>query len=244
MEMLSLPKRLVARLFPGLEFRETFITLSGCFLLVLFLYHGRASHFAHHLPDLAGSLSPGQAAMGGYVYSHMVSFVLLFLIPLGLITLVFRENPQQWGLQFTGSRKEFLIVVGMYLAFVPVLVWISSSAGFQSKYPKLKIIKDNAQLFFLYQGFYLVKWLAWEFFFRGYLLFGFARKYGHAAILFTTMPFVVVHLGKPQGEIFGAIAAGFILGRLALSGKSIFPGVWLHFMVAGTMDFLTCTFWK
>lgn len=58
------------------------------------------------------------------------------------------------------------------------------------------------------------------------------------------MPFVVAHWGKPEAEIFGAIAAGFILCRLSLSGKSIFPGMLLHFLVAGSMDFLTCTFWR
>ncbi|MBU1240819.1 hypothetical protein KJ865_13990, partial [Myxococcota bacterium] len=203
--IIQVPRRFLARQFPGLDFRETFITISGCVLLILYLYYGKPGHFTKLFPAQAQSMEIRHAAMAAYIYSHLVSFVLLFFIPILLITLIFRDNPRNWGIRFTGSRKEFLIVVLMYLAFLPLLIWISSRAGFQAKYPKLKIIKDNAQLFFLYQGAYLIKWLAWEFFFRGYLLFGFAKKYGEAAILFTTMPFVIVHLGKPQGEIFGAI---------------------------------------
>ncbi|MGM0597378.1 MAG: CPBP family intramembrane glutamic endopeptidase [Myxococcota bacterium] len=238
------PFNWVAGLFPGLDFRSTFITISGCILLILYLYHGKPFHFFKYFPDLARNLGREKAAMASYIYSHLVSAVVLLIIPLAAITLVFRENPKEWGIKFKGSGKEFKIVVIFYLIFLPFLFIFAQTDSFQDKYPKLKLIKDNGQLFFMYQGVYLIKWIAWEFFFRGYLLFGFAKKYGEAAILFSTMPFVIVHLGKPQGEIFGAIAAGFILCRLALNGRSIFPLVWLHFMVAGTMDFMNCTFYR
>jgi CAAX protease family protein len=229
--------------FPELDFKSTVVAISGSIFLILFLYYGKPGHFFKYFPEYAKSMSWQKASMASYIYSHIVSFMVLFLAPILVISLVFKENPLKWGVRFKGTFKEFKIVIIMFLAFVPLLILMSKTSAFQAKYPKLKMIKDSAQLFFLYQGIYLIKWTAWEFFFRGYLLFGFKDKYGEGAILMSTMVFVIVHLGKPQGEIFAAIAAGFILCRLALDGKSIFPGVWLHFMVAGTMDFLNCTWW-
>ena len=244
MSALAVGKRVYRYLIGRLSFRAVFIAVFGAAMLVLFLYHGRPGHFYRYFPDLARSLGPKKAAMYAYVYGHLVAFVVLFVLPALTIPLVFRERVQDWGIRITGAGREFGIVVVLFLLFLPVILYFSTTAGFQSKYPKLKIIRDSGSLFFLYQGAYLIKWFAWEFFFRGYLLFGFKTEVGENAILFSTLPFVIVHMGKPEGEIFGAIAAGIILCRLSLRGGSIFPGVLLHWMVAGTMDFLNCTFWK
>ncbi|MBN2725244.1 MAG: CPBP family intramembrane metalloprotease [Deltaproteobacteria bacterium] len=233
-----------AGFFPELEFREVFLTVSASILLILFLYQGKAAGFFKYMPAMAESLSRPHAGLASWAWSHIASFLLLFITPLVIITAVFKEKPSDYGLNIKGTIKEFKIVLILFLLFLPLLIWVSTTPSFQAKYPKLKIIKDNLGYFTIYQMLYLIKWISWEFFFRGFLLFGFKKKYGEGAVLFSTMPFVIVHLGKPQGEIFGAILAGFILCRLALNGRSIFPGVWLHFMVAGTMDFLTCTFWK
>ena len=229
--------------YPGLDFRSTTVAITGSIFLTLFLYYGKPSHFFRYLPHYASSLSPNRAQLTAYLYSHIVSLLVLLVAPLIVITLIFKESPKKWGIRIAGSSKEFKIVLFMYLAFIPIVILMAQTSAFQAKYPKLKITKDHMNLFILYESFYLIKWVAWEFFFRGYLLFGFAKKYGEGAILMSTMPFVIVHLGKPPGEIFGAIAAGFILCRLSLNGKSIFPGVWLHFMIAGTMDFMNCTWW-
>ncbi|MBU1222174.1 CPBP family intramembrane metalloprotease [Myxococcota bacterium] len=238
------PWRWLAGKFPGLEFRDVFLTISASVLLILFLYQGKPSGFFKYMPQLAGDLIPAKAGLASWAWSHLMSFFLLFITPLVIITAVFKEKPSEYGLNMKGASKEFIVVLVMYLLFLPLLLWIAQTPAFQAKYPKLKIIKDNFGYFAIYQALYLIKWVSWEFFFRGFLLFGFKKNYGEGAILLSTMPFVIVHLGKPQGEIFGAIAAGFILCRLSLDGRSIFPGVWLHFMVAGTMDFLTCNFWR
>ncbi len=229
---------------PGLDFRSVFVTVTGGLLLVLYLYHCKPGHFAATIPSVAASVPRRWLPMASFVYSHLASVLILMAIPLLLNAIVLRESPRQWGWRITGTRKEFLVVLGIYLAFVPLLVYVAHTPAFQAKYPKLKIIKDSASLFLMYQGFYLLKWISWEFFFRGYLLFGLEKRYGNGAILFSTLPFVVAHLGKPEGEAMGAVIAGLVLGRIALSSRSIFPGVLLHFMVAGTMDFLTSTWWR
>ena len=232
------------KLLGGLDFRSVLVTVTGSILLVLYLYHCKPGHFTVTMPSVAVWVPRKWLPMASFVYSHLASVIVLMAVPLMLNAIILRESPRNWGWRITGTRREFLIVLGIYLAFLPLLIYVAQTPAFQAKYPKLKIIRDSASLFLMYQGFYLLKWISWEFFFRGYLLFGLEKRYGQGAILFSTMPFVVAHLGKPEGEAMGAVIAGLVLGRIALSSRSIFPGVLLHFMVAGTMDFLTSSWWR
>ncbi len=232
------------RWFPGLDFQSVFVAVVGSACLILYLYHGRPEDFVRMFPQQAKGLAPAKLGLYTYLYSHVAAFVVLMIVPLVLSRVVLRLGPGDLGVRVQGAGREFRIVLLLFLAFVPVVILMAQTAGFQAKYPKLPLIKNNLDYFLLYQAAYLIKWLAWEFFFRGFLLFGLYKRYGEGAILFSTMPFVVAHWGKPEAEIFGAIAAGFILCRLSLNGRSIVPGMVLHFLVAGSMDFMNCTFWR
>jgi len=233
-------------MFPELERRTTLTTIVGAVVLILFLYHGRPRHFLSLFAGAIAHLPKDQAALLSYAYTHAMSFVLLFAIPalLVVVVFVFKDKLSDYGINWRGSGRETGIAFLLYLAFLPLLIWISHSAPFQAAYPKLAMIENRAGLFCAYEVLYLLKWFSWEFFFRGFLLFSFAKKFGEHAVLFSTLPFVIVHFGKPEAEIFGAIFAGFLLCRLSLTGRSIFPGVLLHFLVAGTMDFLGSTWWR
>ena len=65
----------------------------------------------------------------------------------------------------------------------------------------------------------------WEFFFRGFLQFGIKKHYGvAAAILVPAILTVLMHIGKPEGESWGALIGGIYLGLLALRTRSmIYP---------------------
>ncbi len=232
------------RLFPDLDTYSVVVVVTGCVAMVLFLYHGRPHQLEQYFPDYYAGLEPAHRALAPYVYSHLAALVTLCLFPIVVSLVLLRTGPHQMGVAFRRCGRELIIVMVLLALLLPVLIWISGTPDFQEKYPKLKEIKSDAALFWAYQGFYLIKWFAWEYFFRGFLLFGLHKRFGESAILFSTMPFVVIHLGKPEAEIMGAIVAGIVLGRLALAGRSILPTVWLHFAVAGVMDFLTSDWWR
>ena len=83
------------------------------------------------------------------------------------------------------------------------------------------------------QGFYF---LAWEYFFRGWLLFRLEPRCGANAILWQTIPFVLMHLGKPGPELHSSLIAGLVLGWLAWRSRSFWPCFLLHWSAACTMD--------
>ena len=56
-------------------------------------------------------------------------------------------------------------------------------------------------------------YLGWEFFFRGFMQFGLRGALGDwNAILVQTLASCLIHIGKPAGEIYGAIVAGLLWG--------------------------------
>ena len=76
------------------------------------------------------------------------------------------------------------------------------------------------------------------------MLFAFAKDLGSKSVLVSTIPFVLMHFGKPQAEVYSSVAAGFILGWLAWRSRSIWPGVILHWLVATSMDFFASRWWR
>jgi hypothetical protein len=80
---------------------------------------------------------------------------------------------------------------------------------------------------------------AWEFLFRGYMLFGLEKSMGINAIFVQTIPFVLLHLGKPFLETLFCIPGGFIFGYVAYRTRSFLPCFIIHFGIYAMMHFFT-----
>jgi membrane protease YdiL (CAAX protease family) len=83
---------------------------------------------------------------------------------------------------------------------------------------------------------YAVQFLALEFFFRGFLVHSLRRRFAAYAVLVMTVPYCMIHFGKPMTETLGAIGAGVLLGFMSLKTRSIWMGAALHIAVAWSMD--------
>jgi membrane protease YdiL (CAAX protease family) len=84
---------------------------------------------------------------------------------------------------------------------------------------------------------------SWEFFFRGFMLFGLAKKMDNRlAILIQTIPFALMHYRKPPLEAYGSIFAGIFLGIIAIRARSFLPSAILHFLVALSADIIGMVF--
>jgi membrane protease YdiL (CAAX protease family) len=174
---------------------------------------------------------------------HLVSALFLAVLPFLVIRVLFRDSLSDYGLTW-GRRREWGLALILFLLFLPVLLTVAQLESFQQQYPNLDLIREDARGFWIYQGLYSIKWISSEFFFRGFLLFGFYKKFGENAILLTTIPYCIMHFGKPELEVLASIAASFVLCRLALDSRSILPGTALHFAVGCTMDLLASSWWR
>jgi membrane protease YdiL (CAAX protease family) len=85
----------------------------------------------------------------------------------------------------------------------------------------------------------LVGMLCLEFFFRGFLLLPLAGRFGWRAAVLSTVPYALLHAGKPPAEFVGSIPFGLWLSSLAVRSGSIMYGVVLHWILALAIDLLT-----
>ncbi len=193
---------------------------------------------------------------------RLVNAALLLWIPLMLVMLFFKHDVQHFGMT-RGDRKLGLHYTAWAIVLmIPVLVVASLMPGFRSHYSGLlnqqlamfdfpvtptippTVLPLGLLYYELIMGFYL---FCWEYFFRGFLLFGLARaKFlgNNGAILLQAIPFALLHwsvvpsASKPIEEIIGAFFGGLLLGWLAVRTKSFFYGFVIHWAIAIGFDML------
>lgn len=119
---------------------------------------------------------------------------------------------------------------------LPVVFLAALTPTFAGHYPLASSATRSGTHLVAYEVAYVAYFVAWEFLYRGYLLFSLARKIGNLAIPVQAIPFALLHLGKPEVEAFGSIVAALVLGVVALRARSFWYGVLIHAAVAVTMD--------
>ncbi len=144
------------------------------------------------------------------------------VLPLLTILLILRKNPLDFGLRSGNVKVWSLYVVATVIVAVPILYFASRNPTLSRYYTvaDLNIATYSAQT--------LVYLIAWEFIFRGFLLFGLKDKFKEASILVQMVPFVLLHLGKPEIETLSTIITGMYFGWVAYRGNSFWPAFIIH----------------
>jgi membrane protease YdiL (CAAX protease family) len=223
--------------------RSLVVFLSATVLLVVFEYWGLPGQFSGsswHV-RIGEALGPAYAEyfpLLPYQYWGVSSLVLRVLVPVLVIVFVLRERPGDWGFRIRGQWEHLRLYVLFLVGMVPLLWLASLMPAFQAKYPFYDFAGLGGWHFWGFQLFYGLQFLGVEAFFRGFMLFGLHARIGYYAIPVMVIPYTMIHFGKPVAETFAAIAAGFILGWIALKSRSFLWGFFLHWGVAITMDLL------
>ena len=224
--------------------RDAFVVIiGGTLLLYLFHYWGRPDFFVRSglidwVAANGGDTLGEHPGVGGYLYWGFMSLFIRTLVPVGIIVWLIGDSPRRWGYRVRGTLRHLPVYGLMYLVMLPILVWVSSLDSFETYYPFYDRAAEGGLAFWLYEFGYAFQFVGVEAFFRGFLNFGFARRFGLLGIPLMTIPYTMIHFGKPAPEAFAAIIAGLALGYLALKSKSFVPGIFLHVGVAITMDLL------
>lgn len=211
-----------------LDFKVTYIFLSVAFITFLSIVFAAPGFYYDNL---------GKDRFYSRIYWFLTDGGLMFLLPLLSVKLVFREKLSDYG--FTLGDKKFGIITSLiFLAVMIVTVWIvSGSPAFAATYPQGGIkVRESFTIFILYELCILFYMLGWEFFWRGYMLFGLKSKFGYYSVFIQMIPFFILHKGKPEIELFASIFAGLILGIQALRSNSFIYSWILHWLVMVFID--------
>jgi len=171
-------------------------------------------------------------------------FLLLLAIPLAWVLAAGGAGltPGSLGL----AAGEWRLGLVLCAIGTPVVVFSaftgSRDPALRALYPFARDTLGSGAGFALHEAAYaLLYYPAWEFAFRGVLLFGLAGLAGGGpvalavAILIQTMLSTVYHLGHPASEVISAFAFGIVFGVIAaVTGSLLYP-LYLHALV-GVLD--------
>jgi membrane protease YdiL (CAAX protease family) len=156
-------------------------------------------------------------------FPRATELIYYLLVPLAAGWLLFRDKPTDYGIRI-GRWKSAIIIIPVCLAAMALILYgASKMPEFRSYYHRYaidwpRLLLDTALYMF-----------TWEFVFRGYMLFGLEKSIGKNAIFVQTIPFVLLHLGKPFLETLACIPGGFIFGYIAYRTRSFLPCFIIHF---------------
>ncbi len=230
------------------------ICITVAFSLTMIKYLGDVRFFGASLKNLGleGLAANFDASMSSPAHgqllrlAHWVGIIIFsyLVIPVLLIKLLFKEKLSDYGLRFKGAFKDGYLYLIMLVVMVPLVLFFSTTASFQARYPFYELSEREALFpyFWTWELLYFLQFFALEFFFRGFMVHGTKKHFGFYSVFVMTIPYCMIHFGKPLPETISAIVAGIVLGTLSLKSRSVYLGVAIHYSVGITMDL--CALWQ
>jgi len=220
----SLINQMRTHLHSDLRFDWKIITLTvvSTLLLMIDYYH---------------RLTPEQVILWDFElpWKAIDRIILYLIIPILIIVFIFREKPSDYGFRLGDWRAGVLITLGG-IAIIAPIIWLlgrnnASMHGYYSN--QMSMYMPLATFLDLF---------GWEFIFRGWLLFGYARKFGPDALWLQAVPFALMHIGKPEVETLSTIFGGFAFGWIAYRTRSfIYPFI-IHWFIATFIIYVAAGF--
>ncbi len=233
-------QRLREKYLHNWERQATLILLAAALLLTLHRYYSRTRFFRSHFATYFENFPLAESYP--YYYWFLTTALTLFLLPALVAKFGTKTRLCDYGLRFGNQKLGWSVTAAAWIVMIPVVIGaVLVYPPFLAKYPLCKAVSASWQAFLPYQLAYGVYMFSWEFFFRGFMLFGLERRFGNYSILIQTIPFAVMHYSKPMPEAIGSIVAGVLLGVLALETRSFLYGAAIHWLVAMTMDVVAVT---
>lgn len=157
-------------------------------------------------------------------YKYWDRVILYLVIPVIIIILLFRENPKEFGFALGDWKAGLLIAALGILIMAPVIYYLGRGDESMKAYYE-PYVNGLPWTTFL-------DLIGWEFLFRGWILFGYARAFGHNALWLQAVPFALMHNGKPEVETLSTIFGGFAFGWVAYRTRSFIWPFLIHWFIA------------
>jgi membrane protease YdiL (CAAX protease family) len=236
---------LLADAFGPRRRKATIILLVAPFLFVTWKLFGSPEYYAGTIAPWLGvaggaggtaGLSSSVAAEGA-VYSFTSCFLLLAVIPVLIVKLGFRERLADYGVQLGNRKRTLRTILMLGPAFVLGGYIASQDPELAGRFPINPQAGVSAGAFALHAATYLLFYLGWEFYFRGFLQFGLRHALGDVhTVLVQVLASTLSHIGDPASEVYGAIFGGMLWGMLAFRTRSLLSGLVQHYLLGVSLD--------
>lgn len=215
------------------ELKPGIILLMSALVITLHRYFGSV--------EFAYISFPGQSGFTVSLYMFISAFLMMFVLPVIIIRAFFNEPLSDYGFRIGDWKTGSSFILYLLPVITILLLYPAANTKEMIDYYPLDKGAGSSAVSFVRFEFVRVAlfYTAWEFFFRGFMLFG-LRKYmsDWLAICCQTLPSCLWHIGMPAGEILSSILGGILFGVMALrTGSIIYPFI-LHAMIGILLDLL------
>jgi CAAX protease family protein len=154
--------------------------------------------------------------------------VLFGLLPLGVLVAL-REDPRRYGLGRGDARRALELGSLATVVTVPVIAVIAGLPAIRDWYaPSTSTLPDV-----LLSN--VIDLVPTEFLIRGFVLFALLRAIGPFGVVVAVVPFVMIHIGKPDVEALSTLVGGLVFGWLNWRTGSIWASAAYHVAIQTTV---------
>ena len=161
-----------------------------------------------------------------------LGFLLLGVIPF-IMNIIIGEGLGSVGFSLPHGTNFLLWCLIPILVFAIIVVFRSKKNIPIHFYPQVRQPEWNRKRIIFNSFFWILYLIAYEFAFRGFLLFPMISEYGFImAVVINSSIYALAHIYKGPGEAFGAFFLGILLCVIAVATNSFLIPVIIHIILA------------
>jgi membrane protease YdiL (CAAX protease family) len=236
--MADAPPRLTG-IFRGTQLHATVILLLAGVLPLAWRFFGTEEFYNAHLT--AWRLVGSDPSVNAATFRFANAVLAFGIVPALVVVVGFRHSLADYGVTAGHWRRVLIWIVLTVPMFVISSYVAAGMPEFQSQYPVNRSAGASASMFAFHALSYLAFYIGWEFFFRGFLLFGLEKPLGPVnAILIQAIVSSLLHIGDPASEAFGGFFIGLLWGFMAFRTRSLLPSLAGHAALGLALDWFLC----
>jgi len=207
-------------------------TLTIIFMTIgffIYLFTGHGAKVKNYFLENKG---PERGEISIVLFQRLLGVLFFGLIPSFFILYLFKDNLYIHGLNTLHFKESLLYWAVLSFILIPINWFASAKPDNLALYPQIKVEKWTPTLIVLSALSWLAYLFAYEFMFRGYLLFSWYHAHGPlTAITINTSLYAFAHVHKGVKEAVGSIPLGIVLCLISLYTGNF----WAAFLTHATL---------
>jgi len=165
--------------------------------------------------------------------TRLYGFFCYGVIPFVVVAGWLQKGPIYFGLGFEYSTLMWYWLVGLNPVMILIAYLGNKSQEGTDMYPQIRITDWKPSLVISNTAGWVLYLIGYEFFFRGFLLFGSLLVLdAWSAVALNAVIYALMHLQKNMRETVGSVPFGAVLAIIALQTGSIWTGLVIHCTLA------------
>lgn len=186
---------------------------------------------------------PNDIAQKKLIFFQRYMGVLCLAIIPGIITwLITQKSPLKFGFNFQNLLPSLYWILGLGVVILLINFLNARKEDNLNMYPQIRVAEWTISLFIQNALSWIAYLFAYEYLFRGLLLFGTSSLGMLPAIVLNASIYAFAHIPKGIKETIGAIPLGLLLSYLTLVTGNIWIAIGVHITLALSNDVFSLYF--